>query len=203
MGRLLSVNHTTVGLETVMNAALLLVDEWISDHGLELVHAKTEAFMLTSKWAYRQPELYLGGILIPVNRAVKYLGVILDSRLTFTCHIKTMVSAAVASAKAVGRLMPNIDGPAATKRRLISSVVTSRFLYTAPVWSERTSRYGINRMPGSAEPTTSTETEFYVTRRAFTDMVEEIMYGKEGAKRVRQQAARTFGAAGKRGTARP
>jgi len=50
------------------------------------------------------------------------------------------VSSAAAGAKkdaaVLGRLMPNIGGPMQAKRRLLMSVVHSRLLYGAVVWSE-------------------------------------------------------------------
>lgn len=49
---LLVVNHTMEGLKAVTNGALSQVNACISGHSLELAHAKTEAVMLTVKWAY-------------------------------------------------------------------------------------------------------------------------------------------------------
>lgn len=42
---------TSEGIETSTNEALARIKEWISEHGLELAHQKTEAVMLTRKWA--------------------------------------------------------------------------------------------------------------------------------------------------------
>lgn len=63
-----------------------------------------------------------------VKRAVKHLGVTLDPKLTFTWHIRAVTESAMASARAVGRLMPNVGGPSVVKRRLLSSVMTSKLL---------------------------------------------------------------------------
>lgn len=148
----LTTNHTSEGIEAATNAALETVDEWIREHGLELAHTKTEAVMLTSKWAYRLPVLYSGGIRIPVKRSVKYLGVTLDPKLTFTRHIRAVMESAIKAAKAVGRLMPNVGGPSVTKRRLLSTVVTSKLLYAAPVWASRATRFKTNKdMLGRAQ----------------------------------------------------
>lgn len=135
-----AVNHITEDIEWVTNEALEIVDAWVGEHGLELAHAKTKAVVL--KWAYRQPELFSGGVGILVKRAVKYLGVTLD----FTRHIRTVSASAAASARAIGHLMPNVGGPTVMKRRLLGSVVTSRLLYATPVWATRASRYNVNRI---------------------------------------------------------
>ncbi|XP_015376936.1 PREDICTED: uncharacterized protein LOC107171222 [Diuraphis noxia] len=41
------------------------------------------------------------------------------------------------AATALGRLMPNIGGPSQSKRSLLSSVIHSRLLYGATIWSDR------------------------------------------------------------------
>lgn len=99
---LLMVNHTTEGLEAATNRALMQIDEWMSAKGLTLAHHKTEAVMLTRKWAYRTPVLWSGAHRIEVKRAVKYFGVTLDSRLTFTTHVRAVAASAVKTAKAIG-----------------------------------------------------------------------------------------------------
>lgn len=48
---LLVINHTTEGLEANTNQALRVIDDWINRSGLTLAHHKTEAVMLTRKWA--------------------------------------------------------------------------------------------------------------------------------------------------------
>lgn len=101
--------------------------------------------MLTKKWAFRQPVLLSGGVRIPVMRAVKYLGITLDSKLTFTHHIRAVSAAAKASVLAIGRFMPNISGPSMAKRRLLVSVINSKILYAATVWTLRASRYEVNK----------------------------------------------------------
>lgn len=130
---LLMTNHTMEGIKTATNTALQKVDAWIRQHGLKQTHAKSEAVMLNAKWAYRQPVIY-SGVQIPIRRVVKYLGMTLDAVLTFTRHVRAVVESTRTSAKAVGRLMPNVGGPSAVKRRLLSTVVISRLLYATPVW---------------------------------------------------------------------
>lgn len=50
-------------------------------------HHKTKVIILTRKWAYHQPEVLFGGHRIKLKQAVRYLGVALESKLTFTRHI--------------------------------------------------------------------------------------------------------------------
>lgn len=116
----------------------------IREHGLELACQKTEAVVLSKKWSYREPVLYSGGVRVPVMRAVRYLGVTLDSKLSFTRHIRAVSASATAAAKAIKRLMPNVSGPLVAKRRLLTAVVSSRLLYAVPVWASTAARFKTN-----------------------------------------------------------
>lgn len=77
-------------------------------------------------------------------RAVKYLGVPLDSKLSFTRYIRAVSALAIKSARAIGRIMPNTRGPSLANRRLLSSVVSSRLLYAAPVGATRAMAFKCN-----------------------------------------------------------
>lgn len=117
---MVTVNHTTEGLERATNRALETAGTWIDDQGLKLAHAKTESMVLTGKWAYRQPLLFSRGVQVLVMRMVKYLGFTLGSKLTFIRYIRVVSASAKASACVVGRLIPNIGGPSARKRKLLA-----------------------------------------------------------------------------------
>jgi len=127
---------TSEQLEESMNRALEDIDRWMSSHGLELAHHKSEAVMLTRRLAYTRPRLRIGGHTISIKEDIRYLGVRLDTRLTFAAHVRTVAKKAITSATALSRLMPNIEGPGQWKRRLLASVVESQLLYAAPVWAD-------------------------------------------------------------------
>ncbi|KAE9525643.1 hypothetical protein AGLY_014170, partial [Aphis glycines] len=84
---------------------------WMASHGLQLAHHKTEAVMLTRRRAYNPPQLIIGGHQIELSPHLRYLGVILDSKLSFGKHVETVASKAATSAAALSRLMPNVSGP--------------------------------------------------------------------------------------------
>lgn len=143
---LVTVNQTTEEIERAPNEAQRRVSAWIEYNGLQLAHSKTEAVELSAKWAYQKPDLYSDEVLIPVKREVRYLGVLLDSKLTFTKHVRAVSSSAVASARALGRIMPNVGGPSMTKRKLLASIITSKILYAAPVMAFRAVRFQTNKV---------------------------------------------------------
>ncbi|KAL4088732.1 hypothetical protein QTP88_023816 [Uroleucon formosanum] len=75
--------------------------------------------------------------LIRILRTIRYLGVQLDTRMTFVEHFNTVAAGARKAAVAIERLMPNVGGPSQSKRSLLMSVVHSRLLYGAAVWADR------------------------------------------------------------------
>lgn len=101
--------------------------------GLQLAPQKSEAIMLTSKWAFRTPEIQVNGHMIPFRRSIRYLGVEFDRRLNFSRHVAKVVGSA--SAMTITRLMPNVGGPNSSKRLLLASVAHSKLLNAAPVWA--------------------------------------------------------------------
>lgn len=74
-------------------------------------------------------------------KEARYLEVTFDSRLSFTSHIKNAANSTRGTIAALSRLMPNVGGPSANKRRLLMSIANSRLLYAAPIWADSTREY--------------------------------------------------------------
>ncbi|XP_032688371.1 uncharacterized protein LOC116852286 [Odontomachus brunneus] len=98
--------------------------------------AKTEAILFHEG---RKPQVFpvicIENKIIQVECTLKYLGIVLDSRLKFYDHFRYAATKAMKVARALGCLMPNLRDPAEIKRRLYASVVSSVLLYSAPVWN--------------------------------------------------------------------
>jgi len=131
-----AIAHNAELLERSINPTLEKVNHWMATNGLQVTLHKTEAVILTRKRAYMDPSIVCGGHNIPVTRTINYLGVQLDTKFIFRSHLLKATSGAKKAAGALARIMPNMGGPKQSKRRLISSVVNSKLLYTAPVWSK-------------------------------------------------------------------
>ncbi|XP_039760429.1 uncharacterized protein LOC120634102 [Pararge aegeria] len=65
---------------------------------------------------------------------MKYLGLVLDGRWNFNEHFEQLGGRLIKAASALGRLLPNIRGPASACRRLYAGIVRSMALYGAPIW---------------------------------------------------------------------
>jgi hypothetical protein len=105
--------------------------------GLEVALNKSEAlcFHGPRKAPPAGSSLVVGGTSIAVKSTMRYLGIILDSRWTFTEHFRCLAPKLMGTASALSRLLPNLDGPNASCRRLYAGVVRSMALYGAPIWA--------------------------------------------------------------------
>jgi len=130
------VGHSTEVIEEAINPTLMAVSNWLTVRGLSLAPDKSECVVLTNKRSFRPPAILVNGHPVPVKRSVRYLGVYLDTRLSFVDHARTVSAGAKRAATALGRLMPNVRGPSQSKRQLLMSVVNSRLLYGAQAWSD-------------------------------------------------------------------
>ena len=114
-----------------------LAQVWLKDHGLELATSKTETVVLTRQRSFPRPMRFdVNGCSLEATNSVKYLGVTIDAKLTYWNYINQAADKAAKSVAALSRLMPNVAGPRASKRRLLMEVAHSIMLYGAEVWAK-------------------------------------------------------------------
>lgn len=120
------------------NLQTALVVNRIKALGLKVAANKTKVVLFhgPKRRPTEMPIIRVEDAFVPATNKMKYLGIILDSRWTFRCHIDYVADKASKVARAVGRLMPNLRGPQESKRKLYATVVLSVILYGAPPWSE-------------------------------------------------------------------
>ncbi|KAH8350309.1 hypothetical protein KR084_011676, partial [Drosophila pseudotakahashii] len=80
------VAKTTAEVEYMANTAVRKVESWLSLAGLQLAAHKTEAVLISSRQLVETAKLTVGGVDVVSQRAVKYLGVMIDTRLSFKEH---------------------------------------------------------------------------------------------------------------------
>ncbi|KAL4108114.1 hypothetical protein QTP88_018366 [Uroleucon formosanum] len=141
----IGIARTGEASATLLNPVLAKVSAWMEQNGLKLAPTKTEAVVLTRKNKYDNPELLVEGHVIPIKQSMRYLGVEIDTRLSFTKHIQQASRKATDSATAIARLMPNIGGPSQSKRALLGTVANSKMLYASPTWAVRGTKTAKNR----------------------------------------------------------
>lgn len=122
-------------LEEIANQSLEVIADWMKKNSLTLAPEKTEAVMLVKRRAERLPKLTLEGHEIAIKNSAKYLGVILQPRLTCTLHVRSMTTKAIKFANAISSILPRTRGATEGQRRLLATVAESMVMYAAPVWA--------------------------------------------------------------------
>ena len=119
-----------------LNQVMRRVDHWLTQHELSLAPQKTEIVVLTRKRINTIVPIQVGGTEIETKKAVKYLGLMIDSKLTFWEQIRQAADKACTVTVALSRLMANVRGPKPSKRRLLMSITQAILLYGAEIWAE-------------------------------------------------------------------
>ena len=107
----------------------------MNEHGLQLAVHKTELVLATKKRVPRVVPMLVDNQVIETAPAVRYLGVMIDSKLTFWNHISKIADRAARIVNNLSRLMANIGGPSPLKRKLLMRVAESVIVYGAEIWS--------------------------------------------------------------------
>lgn len=121
--------------ETITNASIQIIRTWLRTMGLALADHKTEAVLISSRKRRETIRLNIGTCIIESRECLKYLGVIIDTRLSFREHLQYIGSKAARTCTALSRVLPNTRGPKYLQRKLLTSVVRSIILYASPIWS--------------------------------------------------------------------
>jgi len=108
---LVVVAKEVAGVEAAANCAIRAVEEWLSIAGLELASHKTEAVLISSRNAVESAHIQIGGTTIPSQRAIRYLGVMLDTRLSYREHLEFRNKKASETTGSLCRILPNTRGP--------------------------------------------------------------------------------------------
>ncbi|XP_055604896.1 uncharacterized protein LOC129753121 [Uranotaenia lowii] len=74
-----------------------------------------------------------GPCVIESKRAIKYLGVMIDDRLSFTVHVDYACQRAAMATAVLSRAMSNYSAIRCSRRRVLTSVTSSILRYSAAV----------------------------------------------------------------------
>ena len=111
----------------------------------------TEALLVTDRRSFQYPKIAFGEHETEWKKSIKYLAVQLDRRLSFGQCLQIATAKAILCGAALTRLMPNIGGPREAKKRLVASVVNSKLLYAAPIWTSALNNHSILKRLFSAQ----------------------------------------------------
>ena len=95
----------------------------------------TEAVLISRKRIQETATFRIGDCVVVSKPSIRYLDVMIDSRLSFGEHVKVTCEKAVRASASLSRIMPNIGGPRQDRRVLLSTAISSIMLYAVPTWS--------------------------------------------------------------------
>lgn len=130
-----AVAKTIPELQDISNVAITAAIEWLEKVGLKIAAHKTEVVLLSSRKSVECMRVEVKGVEIASAETLKYLGVLIDRRLSFKAHARYASKKAAMTAAALARIMPNVGGPRLPARRLLVAVSKATLLYAAPIWS--------------------------------------------------------------------
>lgn len=128
--------NSTSAVRAKLTAELKALEAWGRENHVPFDKAKYEYAIFTGREPpAASPDLLVGRVHAPYNPQIKWLGVYLDHKLTFTAHCKAMAGK---GARAVG-LLRRIGGcakgfPPDLAVRAVSAVVLPRILYGSEAW---------------------------------------------------------------------
>ncbi|KAL1447006.1 hypothetical protein WDU94_003522 [Cyamophila willieti] len=130
------LGRTAEDLELKANTTLEIVGGWMSNNKLAVAPAKSEAMLISGRKVCRPITIKFANQEITQKNTIKYLGVVLDRKLSFLPHIDYVTGKAERAVAALSRIVPNLGGPGENKRRLLQKAADSIMLYAAPIWVE-------------------------------------------------------------------
>ena len=122
--------------EIRLRQVMVRTSAWLREHGLQLATHKTEIVLLTRWHIPREIDIRIQDGTIKTQQSIKYLGVRLDSKLTYSAQIRHASIKAAHTVAQLSRLMANIGGPMPCKRKLLMETCNSILLYGCEIWAE-------------------------------------------------------------------
>lgn len=122
-------------LRSVTNEALRGIARWTKRNNLEIAPHKTEAIVMKGPRRREGVRFRLDRVEIACSKAIKYLGIMIDTSMLFGQHAQYAARKAEKSLAALNKILPNMGGPGHCKRQILYGVVQSVLLYGSPVWA--------------------------------------------------------------------
>lgn len=124
-----AASNSPATLEFYINSDLMRLAQWLEDNYLTINATKTQA-MIVGKSNYNYELTVMSNNILAIDE-IKLLGVTIDNKLTFSSHIKLVLSKIHAKMAALRRIRNFIDSNTALK--LYKSYILPHFDYCSPL----------------------------------------------------------------------
>ena len=126
--------------------ALNKAQPWLTKYGLSISPSKSAAVMFTNKKKWTKHPIKIGGEPIPFKKEVKYLGVILDSKLSGTSHVKHKIGKAKRHLMAYHYAISKKYGPKPIlMRRAYNTIVIPALTHGCHVFGDKCQQENIKK----------------------------------------------------------
>ena len=129
-------------IEMTANESVEIVKGWMDSVGLALAEQKTEVLLVSGRKKMEKATVKVGLHAVESKDEIRYLGVILDNRMSFNSHVRYACEKAAKTYVSLARMMANTGGPRSSRRLLLARVITSMLLYGAQIWAEALKQKG-------------------------------------------------------------
>jgi hypothetical protein len=85
---------TIADLESKANSTLEEIVRWAKDNKLKFNETKTVCVLYTRNLKFSQPRIFLNGHQLKISQSFKYLGIIIDSKLSWRSHVNYITNKA-------------------------------------------------------------------------------------------------------------
>ena len=139
---LLISNSSFSKMESLAASELSSVSRWMASNGLTLHPNKTFALNISSYSRKPCPfdlSLTMNNVKIETPKVTKYLGILIDDKLTFKSHIHHLESKLSRSVGIIARLKYFL--PSSALINLYFALIYSHLLYGLPVWASTCKTY--------------------------------------------------------------
>jgi ribonuclease HI len=139
-GTLLVTGIDIPTIYSIMQTALATAADWAAQNGLKFCPKKTNAILFTRKTALPQlPVLQLNGEDVPNVKTTKMLGIMLDSKLSWSKHIDSRVNACKKALMMLRPILGRTWSPRPMYTRwLYTGVILPMLTYASVVWAGAT-----------------------------------------------------------------
>lgn len=99
----------SIQLEQLLTISANRVKAWLANAGLQLALQKCEAMIITNTRKNNDMRINIDGHLVTTCKSLKYLGLQLDSKWSFSAHAIAVAEKPCKVVQNLARIMPNIS----------------------------------------------------------------------------------------------
>ena len=101
--------NSTASLQSIANTELSKIEQWMASNKLTINHSKTKFMIVSKKGKNAAINLQFNKRQIEQVKSIKYLGIMIDSKLTWDVHIKNLESTLSTASGIISKLRYLVD----------------------------------------------------------------------------------------------